>query len=152
MGGKKNTEMPKLLVPIKEIHGRQWIPAVKLTLPQSTASLLYSLNFYVQLKQNIPGRISNCTQLTAIARRICHMASVGWGWGRGRFCSESLEWSEHLDHSHRALRPPGLEARPSYSYGGWPCGLILTPGERQANRGDQEPRVDRASLGLPDSF
>lgn len=73
------------------------MPAVKLTLPQSTASLLYSLNFYVQLKQNIPGLISNCIQLTAIARRICHMASVGWGWGRGRFCSESLEWSEHLE-------------------------------------------------------
>lgn len=85
------------------------------------------------------------------------MALVGWGWGgRGRFCSESLEWSDHLGERgperHRALRPPGLEVSPRCSYGGCPCGLMLTPGERQANRGDQEPRVDRASLGLLDTF
>lgn len=101
---KEKRKCQKLSVPIKEIHWRQWIYAVKLTLPQSTASLLYSLNFYVQPKQNIPGLISNCTQLEAIARRICHMASVVWGWGEGRFCSESLE--------HLGERGPELPSCP----------------------------------------
>lgn len=135
--------------------------------------------FYVQPEQTIPGLISNSGLMyyrlwsinglwtgnwlrarlgKALRGVFWKRGYIGWskflflilypthgssqedlphGLRRGNFAQKPWKgwspWEREISNSHHALRPSVLEVR-------------------QANKGDQDPYVDRGSLGLPDTF